>query len=108
LICAAHSAGIDAIDTPYMALDDADGLTRSAQMALELGFDGKSAIHPKQIAAINEAFSPSLTQVGWAKRVIEALQAESGAAVLDGQFLDAPHLERARRVLAIAQRLAAT
>jgi len=106
LICAAHSAGVDAIDTPYMALDDDDGLARSAQMARELGFDGKSAIHPKQVAAINVAFLPGSDQVAWAERVIGALQADDGAeagtAVIGGQFLDAPHLARARRVLALA------
>ncbi len=106
LICAARSAGIDAIDSPYMALDDAKGLERSVLMARELGFDGKSAIHPKQIAAINAAFSPSPDQVAWAERVIHALQAddgtEAGTAVINGQFLDAPHLARARRLLALA------
>ena len=106
LVLAARSAGIDVIDAPHMKLDDAKGLARGAQMARELGFDGKSAIHPAQIAAINAAFSPSQEQIAWARRVIETLTgqpgADLGAAVLDGQLIEAPHLTRARRILALA------
>ena len=109
IILAARAAGIAAIDTPYMKLDDPEGLARSSRMARELGFDGKSAIHPAQIAPINAAFSPSTEQVAWARRVL-ALAPDGdatrlGASVLDGQLIEIPHLIRARHILAIAARL---
>ena len=70
IILAARAAGIDAIDTPYMKLDDPEGLARSSRLARELGFDGKSAIHPAQVAPINAAFSPTAEQVAWAAAVL--------------------------------------
>jgi len=109
IILAARAAGIDAIDTPYMKLDDAEGLARSSRLARELGFDGKSAIHPAQVAPINAAFSPTAEQVAWARRVL-ALAPDGdltrlGAAVLDGQLIEAPHFRRAERILAVAAQL---
>jgi citrate lyase subunit beta / citryl-CoA lyase len=106
IILAARAAGVDAIDTPYMKLDDAEGLARSSRLARELGFDGKSAIHPAQVAALNAAFSPTAEQINWARRVL-ALAPDGditrlGAAVLDGQLIEAPHLRRAERILAVA------
>jgi citrate lyase subunit beta/citryl-CoA lyase len=109
VILAARAAAVDAIDTPYMKLDDAAGLARSSRQARELGFDGKSAIHPAQIAAINTAFSPTAEQVAWARRVLALAPGGDanrlGAAVLDGQLIETPHLRRAERILAIAARL---
>ena len=110
IILAARAAGIAAIDTPYMKLDDPEGLARSGRLARELGFDGKSAIHPAQVGPINAAFSPTAEQVAWARRVL-ALAPDGditglGAAVLDGQLIEAPHLSRAERILAIAAQLA--
>ena len=100
IILAARAARIAAIDTPYMKLDDPEGLARSSRQARELGFDGKSAIHPAQVGPINAAFSPTAEQVGWARRVVAlAPDGDStglGAAVLDGQLIEAPHLGRRR------------
>ena len=84
-------------------------MARSSRLARELGFDGKSAIHPAQVGPINAAFSPTAEQVAWARRVL-ALAPDGdvtglGAAVLDGQLIEAPHLARAERILAIAARL---
>jgi citrate lyase subunit beta/citryl-CoA lyase len=109
IILAARAAGIDAIDTPYMKLDDAEELARSSRLARELGFNGKSAIHPAQVAAINAAFSPTAEQTAWARRVL-ALTPDGditrlGAAVLDGQLIEAPHISRAERILAAAAQL---
>ena len=109
IVLAARAVGIDAIDTPYMKLDDAEGLAHSSRLARELGFDGKSAIHPAQVAAINTAFSPSVEEVAWARRVM-ALAPDGdvtrlGAALLDGQLIEIPHLRRAQRILAVAARL---
>jgi citrate lyase subunit beta/citryl-CoA lyase len=111
IVLASRAAGIDAIDTPHMRLDDPDGLARSSQRARQLGFDGKSAIHPGQIGPINNAFSPTTEQIAWAERVLAALpdgdEAQLGAAVLDGQLIEAPHLARARRILSLQAQIEA-
>jgi len=111
LAAAAAAAGVDAIDSPHMKLGDPEGLAASSRLARELGFDGKTAIHPEQIAAINAAFSPSAEQVAWARRVVELLHGDDatplGAALLDGQLIEAPHLARARRVLAVGEKVGA-
>ena len=109
IILAARAAGIDAIDTPYMKLDDAEGLARSSRLARELGFDGKSAIHPAQVAPINAAFSPTAEQAAWARHVLalapDGDNTRLGAAVLDGQLIEAPHIRHAERILAVAVQL---
>jgi len=108
IVLACRAAGIAAIDTPHMNLQDAAGLAEAAQRAAELGFDGKSAIHPSQIASIHAAFSPTAEQTAWAERVLALLgdrdDAQLGAELLDGQLIEAPHLARARRILAAAGR----
>jgi citrate lyase subunit beta/citryl-CoA lyase len=111
VILAARGARVSAIDAPYMKLDNSEGLEQSARMARQLGFDGKSAIHPAQIPAIHAAFTPSHEQVRWAYLVTEALSASvepagtTGVAVLDGQLIEAPHLLRAQRILDATRRL---
>ncbi len=107
IILAGRAAGIAAIDTPFMALDDPAGLAAAARLSRELGFDGKSAIHPAQIAAINAAFSPDAEQIAWARRVLALAPggdpARLGAVVLDGQLIELPHLARAKRIIAVAE-----
>lgn len=110
IVLACRAAGIAAVDTPYMNIQDGDGLMRAAQMAAALGFDGKSAIHPAQIGPIHAAFMPTPDQVAWAERVLALTGGDDGrlgAAVLDGQLIEAPHLARARRILAICAEAAA-
>ncbi len=106
VVLAARAAGIDAIDAPHMRVGDDGGLEKGAQLARELGFSGKSAIHPGQVAIINRAFSPAPAEIAWARRVVEMLEGEgephAGAALLDGQLIELPHLNRARRILAAA------
>ncbi len=106
IVLACRAAGIAAIDTPHMNLEDTAGLIRSAQQAAALGFDGKSAIHPGQIGPIHAAFAPTPEQIAWAERVLALAtgreDAGLGAAVLDGQLIEAPHLTQARRILAAA------
>lgn len=104
IVAACRAAGVAAIDTPHMNIQDAEGLVRSAQLAAELGFDGKSAIHPAQIGPIHAAFTPTPEQVAWAERVLALVNSDEahwGAAVLEGQLIEAPHLARARRILTI-------
>ena len=109
VVLAARAAGIDAVDSPHMDIGDVAGLARAAGLARELGFVGKSAIHPNQVAAINNAFSPAPEQIAWARRVLtlapDGDPARLGAALLDGQLIEAPHLARAGRILAAAERL---
>jgi citrate lyase subunit beta/citryl-CoA lyase len=101
---AAAAAGLDAIDTPYFRLGDLDGLEADAAAAAELGFAGKAAIHPEQIAVLNRVFAPSPDRVAWAERVMSIAEREShGAFVVDGEMADAMTVRVARRVLASAQ-----
>lgn len=98
---AASAAGVPAIETIFPALDDEEGLKAYAERGRRDGFTGMLAIHPAQIPIINRAFTPSGTELVWAKRVVEAFAASPYAGVLklDGQMLDAPHLARAKNIL---------
>ncbi len=101
---ACRAYGLTPIDGPFSAIADADGLAAAARRALALGFEGKMAIHPSQLAAINATFSPSPAQIQWARDALEALAqaaAEGRGAVKDkrGEMLDLMHLKLARVVL---------
>lgn len=101
VVLAAAAAGIEAIDTVFTAIDDVDGLRAEARRAVQLGFDGKPAIHPSQIDPINEAFIPDDEELDWARRVLDAQQAadadDRGVFAVDGQMIDEPLLRRAKR-----------
>ena len=103
VVTAARIAGIDAIDAPFPAYQDPDGYRRSAMHASLLGFDGKWAIHPSQIALANEVFSPTPDEVDDAKASIEAYrraEAEGvGAIGRDGKLVDAAHMRHAANTL---------
>lgn len=103
IILAAAVARVQAIDTVYSDLQDEDGLAHESRLARQLGFRGKFALHPKQVAAINTAFSPSETELAFARKVVAAFaEAQSGPAgviVVDGRMVDLPVAERARRLL---------
>ncbi len=106
LVMAARAAGIMAIDTVFTGVDDEEGFLREARLAKQLGFDGKSVIHPSQVALIHAVYTPSSGDVSKAKRVVAAAaDAEakgSGVISLDGKMIDKPIVERALRVLALA------
>jgi citrate lyase subunit beta/citryl-CoA lyase len=104
-LMAAHAAGVQAVDTVHPDFRDDDGLLRSSQIARRDGFSGKIAIHPNQVAIINDAFTPSAEEVAHAKTVIDLFAAnpDAGTLSLDGKMLDKPHLTQARRVVAIAE-----
>ncbi|MEN0108592.1 MAG: CoA ester lyase [Pseudomonas sp.] len=89
------------IDTVFPAFDDLDGLARFARNASEMGFAGMLCIHPKQVAAVHQALAPSAEQLAWAQRVV-AGNTGTGAYQVDGQMVDAPVIERAQRLLALA------
>jgi len=98
----AAAAGVAAIDTIDIEFRDAAAVERRARESRRDGFVGKLAIHPAQIAPIHAAFSPSVEEVEWARRVIEALANApgKGAVALDGKMIDRPHQKQAERILA--------
>jgi len=110
IVAAATAAGIQASDTVYADLGDMEGLAKETAVARELGFDGKGAINPRQLAPIHQTFSPSEDELAYARRVVaaaeEAERAGSGAVALDGKMIDRPVLERAQRTLKYGERLA--
>jgi len=101
-LLAAHAAGVQAIETLYVDFRDEEGLRRACRAARAEGFSGRLAIHPAQVEAINQSFSPSDAEIAHAQRVVAAFEAAGGAAVvgLDGKMLDIPHLKQATHVLA--------
>lgn len=105
---AARAAHVLALDTPYFRLGDGAGLAANALAAKRLGFKGKFAIHPEQIAALNECFSPSPEEIAHARRIVAAFEeAESrgrGSTSLDGWVIDVPVVKRARALLELAER----
>ncbi|WP_407050607.1 HpcH/HpaI aldolase/citrate lyase family protein [Methyloraptor flagellatus] len=100
----AVGAEVVPIDGVYTAFRDLDGLRRECAEAVRDGFTAKMAIHPDQVAVINDAFTPSVDAVERARRVVEAFAAAGDAGVigLDGAMLDRPHLRQAERLLARA------
>lgn len=107
VVLAASAADVDALDTVYTDIEDADGLRAETEFAIELGYDGKLAIHPAQVDPINEAFTPAPERVEWAERVLDAKReadAEGrGVFRVDGEMIDAPLVAQAERVLAYAE-----
>jgi citrate lyase subunit beta/citryl-CoA lyase len=102
VVLASRAAGLGGpSDGVYAQLADLEGLRRAATHARRLGFEAKSAIHPSQVAVINEIFRPTPAEVEWARRVVAAFDAASGNPLRldDGEFVDLPIAERARRVL---------
>jgi citrate lyase subunit beta/citryl-CoA lyase len=103
VVTAARAAGVQAIDGPFLGVDVDKAFAAAVDRARELGFDGKWAIHPRQVDALNEAFTPTSEEVERARAVLAALErAEQGAVALDGQMLDEAVAVSARRVLARA------
>lgn len=100
-LLAAHAAGVPAIETLHADFRDEDGLRRSSRQARAEGFSGRLAIHPAQVGPINESFTPSDDEVGFARRVVEAFEAQpdAGTIAIDGKMFDIPHLKAARRTL---------
>ena len=106
VVHAAASAGIDVIDVPYLDLDDPDGLRHAAEQARSLGFSGKGAIHPKQIAIINDVFTPTADAVDRARRITTTYEAaDTGLVVIDGKLIEKPVLREMYRILAIADHM---
>ncbi len=101
VVLAAAAAGVDAIDTVFTDIEDTDRLAEETAFAVQLGYDGKMAIHPGQVPIINEAFTPDPDEVEWAERVLAARDEAEGRGVfrVDDEMIDAPLLARAERVM---------
>jgi citrate lyase subunit beta/citryl-CoA lyase len=101
-VAGASAAQVQAIDTVYVDFRNADGLRREAEDARRDGFTAKLAIHPGQVAMINDVFTPSPEAIAKARAVIAAFAAQPGTGVvgIDGTMYDRPHLARAERLLA--------
>lgn len=109
-LLAARAAGILCIDGVYNAFKDDAGLRSECEQGRDMGFDGKTLIHPAQIAIANDVFAPTEGEVTEARRQVEAFdQARArgeGVAVLDGKIVENLHVETARQTLAKAQAIA--
>ena len=106
VVHAAASAGLDAIDVPYLDLDDPQGMKDEAERVRDLGFSGKGAIHPKQISLLNEVFTPSAARIEYAERVLKLFaEADTGLVVIDGKLIEKPVLREMRRIVSIAEKL---
>jgi citrate lyase subunit beta/citryl-CoA lyase len=110
-VTAARAHGLDALDGVYNNFKDADGFRRECAQGRILGFDGKTLIHPDQIAVANEVFAPAEAEVDWAHRVIAAFDLPEnrgkGVITVDGRMVEIMHAEMARRTVAIADAIAA-
>lgn len=107
LLVAARAAGLQAVDGPYLGVHDDEPFRAAVSRTRALGFDGRWAIHPAQVAALNDLLSPSADEVAHAEAVLAALEAanrqgSAGAVAVDGQMLDEAVAAAARRVLAAA------
>lgn len=110
-LLAARAAGLVAIDGVYNAFKDEDGLRAECEQGRDLGFDGKSLIHPAQLDVANAAFAPSADEVALAERQIAAFEeterSGQGVAVVDGKIVENLHVETARRILGQAAAITA-
>jgi citrate lyase subunit beta/citryl-CoA lyase len=103
--------GLTVLDGVHLDLSDDEGFAAVCQQAAEMGFDGKTLIHPKTIDAANAAFAPSVEEVEWSRRVIaahtEATTQGQGAVLVDGQLIENLHVENAQRIVRIAEAIRA-
>jgi citrate lyase subunit beta/citryl-CoA lyase len=110
-VAAARIYGIDILDGVYNDIGNADGFELECRQGVELGFDGKTLIHPNQIAPCNAAFSPSPEEVALARKMIAAFDLPEnktkGVVSIDGRMVERLHADMARRTVAIAEAIAA-
>ena len=95
-----HALSVEVLDTVYVNFKDPEGLRTACLQSRYDGFTGRIAIHPDQVAVINEAFTPTEAERAMAQRIIDAFKSGAGAVSIDGKMYDIPHLKAARRVLA--------
>jgi citrate lyase subunit beta/citryl-CoA lyase len=110
-LLAARAAGLAILDGVYLDLNDEAGFESACRQGQELGFDGKTLIHPKQLGPCNKVFTPKPEDVAWSRRIIEAHAAAAargeGVVVVEGKLVENLHVESARRVVGMADAIAA-
>lgn len=110
-LLAARAFGLAVLDGVHVDLEDEAGFAATCRQGRELGFDGKTLIHPKQLAAANSAFAPTADELARARRIIaahaEAVAAGKGVTLVDGKLVEALHVETARRTVALGEAVAA-
>ena len=110
-VAAARAFGLDILDGVYNDLSDTEGFARECAEGRDMGFDGKTLIHPNQISPCNAAFSPSAEELSQAKKIIAAFDLpenrDKGVVQLDGRMVERLHADMARRTVAIAQAIEA-
>jgi citrate lyase subunit beta/citryl-CoA lyase len=104
-VMAARAYGLSVLDGTHNKIDDPKGFEEACAQARAFGFDGKTLIHPLQIAPCNRAFSPSLEEIAQARRILAAFAGNpgKGAIALDGRMIERLHAEEAQRLLALAE-----
>jgi citrate lyase subunit beta/citryl-CoA lyase len=110
-LLAAREAGKVILDGVYNDVKDLEGFTAECRQGMEMGFDGKTLIHPSQVEPANEVWAPSAADIDYAGRVIaafdEAVADGRGVVTVDGRMIENLHVDNARRVLAVAAAIAA-
>ena len=110
VIAAARIHGIDVLDGVYNNIGDAEGFVKECEQGRDMGFDGKTLIHPNQIAPCNTVFTPSDDEVKWARTMIAAFDLpenkSKGVVSIDGKMVERLHAEMAKRTVAIADAVA--
>ena len=110
-ILAARAYGLEILDGPYSDFSNTDGFGKECTQARDLGFDGKTLIHPGQIVACNAIFTPPADEIAQARKILAAFErpenASRGAISLDGQMVERLHADMARRTIAMADQIAA-
>lgn len=105
-LLAARAENIEILDGVYLDLNDEEGFRDSCLQGLEFGFDGKTLIHPKQLAAANEIFAPSPSELAFAEKIItafaEAKTQGKGVVLVDGKLIENLHVENAQRLVTLA------
>lgn len=107
---AARAENIDILDGVYLDLNDDESFRASCRQGLEFGFDGKTLIHPKQLAGANETFAPSVAELEFSARIIEAFAAAEaegkGVVLVDGKLIENLHVENAKRMVKLSEAIA--
>ena len=110
-VMAARAYGLDILDGVYNDIPDLAGLERECRQGCDLGFDGKSLIHPTHLEIANRAFSPEPDAVAWARTVAQAFDladnADKGVIKVEGRMVERLHLAQATRLIAVAEAIAA-
>ncbi|HWK43161.1 MAG TPA: CoA ester lyase [Stellaceae bacterium] len=109
-LLAARAYGLAVLDGVHLDLADDEGFAAACRQGLELGFDGKTLIHPKTIAAANAIFAPDAAEIAWAEKLVAAFEtaraAGKGVVLVDGKLIETLHVVEARRLLTLAQDIA--